>query len=338
MKQSFTHILTVQFDHSYFHDNKFKPIQISYEAPTSQLLKNYEIIIKPFPGGFHLLTTDPDLLQSDNESASLKFRFTCSDAYFINYSDLPRFDLRNHLFYFNNLAPHLETPDTLFLHAEKYVSINDIVVITSQTIQTKEKEGEVSFQDVRGTPLAPWRSNQSPPGTAYQFTDLPEGVIRMRLKSNEEHKVYYTGEAMWKKPLGILEIFPDELHKQFAKNGKINYVIQFNNRSTVWKYFIVNPVYQKFQNLAIINKKKEQVFNDPQKQTLHENTEAWVFESKEKLPIAELQDDSFQLIEAEEPTLKKGRIVIKRLRNASPDFIYNDEKQLTEIQYSHIYI
>ncbi|MFV0590833.1 MAG: hypothetical protein ACK5M7_05570 [Draconibacterium sp.] len=86
-----------------------------------------------------------------------------------------------------------------------------------------------------------------------------------------------------------------------------------------------------------INKNKEQVFSGPNKQTVYENTEALVFESKEKLPISELRNETFQLIDAEGPAFQQGRIVIKNLPSAGPELIYTDTEQ-TDIQYSHIYI
>jgi len=299
------------------------------------MLRNLQVIIKPFPGGFHLLSANPELLKSENDFTPMRFRFNCTDPYFINYSDLPQFDLRNNLFYFNNLSPNL-TDAQLILHDENYVSANNIVKISLQTIQIAPNT-EAFFKDVKGNELFAAKSNHSPLATAYQFSEQDEGIIQVEPKTDKAFKVYYTNELFWKMPFGILEIFADDLYRHFATNGKVDYFIRFNKRSTVWKYILVDPVYRKFPNLTIINKKREQVFSGPQKQTVYENTEALVFESKEKLPISEFQNDSFQLIDAEDPTLKQGKIVVKNLPSASPDLIYTNTEQ-TDIQYSHIYI
>ncbi|MFV0593359.1 MAG: hypothetical protein ACK5M7_18445 [Draconibacterium sp.] len=251
MNQNFTHILTVQFNHRYFHDNRFRPIQISCDEPTIQFLRNLEMVFKTFPGGFHLLAADPELLKSEHDLTPLRFRFNCTDSYFVNYSDLPSYNLRNNLFYCNNLTPNVNGPQ-LFLHDGDYVTSKDLIKVSSQIIETPQTEN-VLFKDAKENVLVPLKQNHTPHGTAYQFSGTDEGIIWIETETAERFSVYYTNKNLWNKPLGILEIFPDELFNHFTAYGKVDYMIRFDQRSTVWKYFLVDPVYRKFSNLVIIN-------------------------------------------------------------------------------------
>jgi hypothetical protein len=66
-------------------------------------------------------------------------------------------------------------------------------------------------------------------------------------------------------------------------------------------------VYNKFNSLSIINKGKEQVFNSPQKQSIHPNLEALVFESKSEISLLNNQMNIISWLIITAPVTVKAR-------------------------------
>ena len=342
MKQTFNHILTFFFRHQYFNDKLFKSIEVSLDEGSHRLINNFGIVIKTFPGGFHLLSSNPDLLESVNETESLQLYLNCSDPYYINYTDLPVYNLSNKLLYFNNLSGlKSEGENSLALHKEKSAGENELVqVVHEKVIIPDFNSGEnYRFTDAAGNEIpsqsiSPSIQNSS----SFNISNLPQGLIFFHSGNNSVKKFYRYSKAVWKKPFAVLELFPGKLFHQFREKGKIDYVINFNNRKTIWKYFLVSPVYNKFKNLSIINKGKEQVFNSPQIQQIHSNLEALVFESKSEISLAEQSDEYYQLVDNYSAGNGKSKVVLKNLARASADQLYRDEAKTNETFYSHIFI
>lgn len=206
------------------------------------------------------------------------------------------------------------------------------------SIPNLNTEKEYWFSDAAGDEIDSQYITLSTKGSnIFNISNLPKGLILFYTSNAEVKKFYHYPKAVWKKPFAIVEIFPRELLKQFSEKGKVDYAFNFKNRQTIWKYFLVSPVYQNFKNLSITNKRKEQIFNSPQNQFINNNTEALVFESKSKIPLAEHSGENFQLIEDYASGSGKMKLVIKDLPKASPTQLHRDEPN-TDAIYSHIYI
>lgn len=342
MQQQFIHILTILFKHEYFSDKKFKSINLTIEEESSQLLRNLNIIIKSFTGGIHLLTTEPELLNTLDETVAIRLLLNCKDGLFVNYTELSAYRPNDNILYFNNLNTNSSINENNFLLTKNnFVTQSEVVPVVKEKISIPDFEPtkKYEFTDAAGIEITSVNIRpKSPDSGDYYIFSHNDGIVTVKEDKKEIGKVYNYTKDVWKKPLGILEIFPGKLYKQFKEKGKINYSINFNNRQTVWKYFLVDPVYQKFKNLTIINKSKEQVFKTPEKKPFHEEMEALIFESKNKIPISEFSNNSFQLVDGFDPKLKAGKVVVKNLANASPELLYHDETKSSETIYSHIFI
>jgi len=339
MKQTFDHLLTFLFKHLYFSDSLFRSINVSFADGTQKLLKDLGIIIKPFPGGFYLLTSNPELLNS-RDTTSIQLLLNCTDPFYINYTELPTYRLTDKLLYFNNLSVFSnEKNEGYLLHNEEFVGQNDVVQIIHEKFSPLNFNAEKGyrFTDAAGTEItSQFIALSVHEANTFIISNLLQGLILLYDFDEEVKKFYYFPNSVWKKPFAIVEIFPEKLFKQYNENGKIEYALNFNNRHTFWKYFLVSPVYKNFKNLSIINKGKEEIFSSPQKLPVHKNEEALVFESKKKIPLSELSDENYQLVDNYDNG--KRKIILKNLTKASPEQLYRDETKSNEAIYSHIYI
>ncbi len=342
MKQTFTHILTLFFRHQYFSDTLFKSIEVSLADGSQRLLNNLGIIIKSFPGGFHLLTSDPELLKSENHAGSFSLFLNCADTYYLNYTDLPLYNLADKLFCFNNLSEvKSEGNNGFVLHSGEFAGENDLVQVVHERFSIPDFNADENyrFTDSAGNEITSENIAPSTPNSAtFNISNLPQGLILFYPSGKEVKKFYHYPKAVWRKPFGVVELFAGELFNQFKEKGKVDYAINFSNRKTIWKYFLVSPVYNKFKNLSIISKGKEQSFNSPQMQQIHPDLEALVFESKNKIPLAEQSDEYYQLVDNYSAGNGKSKIVLKNLAKASSEQLYRDEAKTNETFYSHIFI
>jgi hypothetical protein len=342
MKQSFAHILTLFIRHQYFSGGLFKPMVVSLSNVSQRIIQNFGLLIKPFPGGFHLLSSNPDLPGMTDASEPLQFYFRCSDPKSINYTELPAYSLSDRILYFNNLEEYGEEGEKgIRLHGDEFTGHNELVPVVHEKISITDHNSveNYRFTDASGDEIS--SQNISPSfqnGSSFHVFDLPTGLILFHSEKNDVKRFFHYDHVVWKKPFAVFELFPGKLFHQFYKKGKVDYSINFSNRKTIWKYFLTDPVYNSFKNLSIINKGKDPVFNSPQKELIHSNSEALVFESKNKIPLAEQMDEHFQLVDNYSAGNGKGKVVLKKLPGASADQLYRDEAKTNETFYSHIFI
>lgn len=342
MKQSFIHIMTLFIRHQYFSDGLFKSISFSLAEDSQRFFHNSGILIKTFPGGFHILSSDAEFPGNVDAADSIQLFLNSSDPFFINYTELPPYNLADKLLYFNNISGiKKEGINGFVLHSENFAGESELVqpVYDQIVIPGFNSGDDYRFTNAAGNEI--YSQNISPSiknGSSFNIFNLQQGLILFHSKENDVKKYYHYSNAVWKKPFAVLEIFPGKLYHQFKENGKVEYVINFSNRKTIWKYFLVSPVYNKFNNLSIINKAKEQVFSSPEKQSVHPETDALVFESKNKIPLAEHTDEVFQLVDNYSAGNGKGKIVLKNLPGASAGQLYRSEPITNETFYSHIFI
>ncbi len=342
MHQTYTHISVVLFQHRYFSDNIFKSLTFSYSNETAALIRNLGIIIKPFAGGFHLLASNPELLNSKIDDTPIQIYLNCSDPYYINYTGFPAFRLSEYLLYFNNLSvDSIQQGQILRLHNEDFVGEKDLAQVSHGQIPVPGPETGITYRvlDAGGNDLEIKNSaallKKAP---SFIIPDIQQGFVRVISQNKEEKRFYYNADAVWKKPLGILEIYCGNLFTHFKKSGKVEYILNFNNRQTIWKYFLVSPVYKNFNNLSIVSKGKDQLFNSPQKQLIQNNLEALVFESKNKIALLEHSGENFQLVDGNDNGNGKSKIILKNLAKPSPEQLFMDASGSDGAIYSHIYI
>jgi len=355
MNHSYSHLLTMVFKHEYFEDGFFRSLELSYAQDTLKIMRGLDVIVKPFKGGFHLLSAKPELLALNSDHDPLQFYLSCKDPYYINYTVLPTYSPASSLLYFNNLDPvrvNVEDDASVFrLHSEGHVNEKGMLRLTHGQFKIKQfnPTSYYVFKDALNEDIPDQSIAMTGPDTGQMvISDMPEGVVRVFDGDTLVDSVYYYPKTVWKKPLGTIEIFTKTLsqHCQITKNGeedkidfiKADYSINFYNRETIWKYFLISKEYQKFNDLTIINSAREQIFEAEK-----EDAETLVLTSKQTLPLKEHPSDTFQLVNNFQPNQRSETVVLKHLVKPSPEQLYRDDKgteatKQDETLYSHIYL
>ena len=331
MNISFQHIIDIQLKHRYFTNGKFSTISFTIPNESEKLSRNLGLFIKPIEGGISIFASNGDLLESSvTDESPIRMYLYSQEPNYVNFTELMDFVPIRDVLYFNNLG------GGQFLHEGAAMRKEDIYPWTPGPIklplfdQTKNYE----FRDVNNRKLPKESIQKLSSGEGeFMISNYQEGIISVYIESTKIYQVYYKPERVWKKPFAVLEIFPSMLFKYYNIEGKKELFISFKNRKTYWKYFLIDPVYQKFKNLDIINSKKEAVFGSPTEIEIH-GKKAKVFESIEAIPLQENLNSHLKLINKDDSSPQ----VIINLPAASPNSIYQDNPESKESMYSHIYV
>lgn len=110
------------------------------------------------------------------------------------------------------------------------------------------------------------------------------------------------------KPFGVLDIL-------FEENSPNEFTINFQEKSTFWRYIIVGEHFLNLNEPAVIFGKE--VFVGPEKIVLPNNREALTFESLAPISLFQVQKNNHQLVENYTSTSSKYKVILKAL--PSPD-------------------
>ena len=347
MRYVYKHIATLFCQHQYFDSGAFQSIRIApADESTAKLLIDIDIIAKRTSAGVHLLTSNIEAFADSENHPPIRLRIDCEDPYYINYTKLPQYHPRTNVLYFNNVNKNpISVADheiaTYPLHTEKYVGEKETIDVSYGIVQVPEipLESKEYLANPQGKELPEYGTlPEMKSHSSFSLTNLATGVYDIYHDTEHQYRFYYQEEKMQPPPLAFIEIYLKELQMHYEADGTLAYQINFEPKQTIWKYFIVNPIYQKFEKLSIIHKKnKEEVFTPPTKQKVNGNQEALVFESKAKLPLLETPQNNFQLVDNYDRANRSGKIVIKNLVEASAHQLFSDTTGSDSV-YSHIYI
>tara|TARA_R110002051_G_scaffold203205_1_gene269617 strand:+ start:489 stop:1568 length:1080 start_codon:yes stop_codon:yes gene_type:complete len=359
MEQTYQYLLSLEFRHNYFKDGLFRSIQVSFDEVTMQLTKNLGIIIKPYPGGVHFFASNLELLKGIPLTTPLRLFLTSNDPNYINYTVLNGYTPLSSILYFNNLHPTKEViieadlPSeekgslTKFnLHSEDFISKNEIVRLNFGSLDISKLEipdyaigKQYNFKDIFGKNLKDHILKTNEETDQFYISNLPQGIIRIFSNEQEVAKVYYNPQSVWKKPMGIIELYLSKIDDHQQPENKLIYRLKFDVQKTKWKYFLVDSVYEKYKGLMIVDSSDKQHFT-PSKEEKFQGKNVRVIESTKEIGLAEFSNSIFQLknkvyhdeLETEAIT------VIGALPTATAEQIHFNDKNNKETKYSHIYL
>jgi len=369
MNQNFNLIATIYFKHNYFKDGVFKTIVFAVAEDSTKLLKDLGIVFKYFSGGFHLLSANTGLLDSEREENSLNIYIYCNDPYYINYTNLTNaYSPTKDILYFNNLKPRFSRTDDngndiSYLHNEEYAGESEILRLTNGQfiIPSFDSTKTYAFNTLPDNRLDDENIKESRLVEGeFSVSNVSEGIIKIvtidkndtqeELIEEQVNELYHYPNVIWKKPMAIIELFTKTLSDDFVKDGeKIIYCINFNNIKTKWKYFLTSPIYKKFSDLKIIQKDNGTTFRKAIKTQIQDNNDIMIIESENEIPLLEYSENTYQL-KGYDTKLRSNKLIIENLVHASPEQLYfksqknNVDNQNIEegtskkIIYSHIYI
>jgi len=341
----YTRLFSVEIIHNYYRSGYSNDFIIVPTTECNQLLSNYGLLFKTTVYGFIVLA---DVSESGNLKKTidhdLKFTFTLllKNPYLVNFSELPVKVETNNLYYFNN--KEVNSVDVfnkvnieLLLNKGNNVTRDDLVNFKSGTYRythsgsgTSKTSTLIFIDENLYLPSQAVSSNNGEFNFQYDLGKYPPGRCRLEIESNTVDE-FYSGNNLNKKNLfGIIEIFtgvPDD-NKFIINSNQISfkqYKIAFLNRSTTWRYNVINKSGKTLDNPGIIE--TETPWNFTPESIL-------VFVSDEKMP---LKEKTIKGIEFRTDIENSATDLANNLPNASIEQIKPEDIE-NSIIYSDIFI
>lgn len=330
MNQDFSHIASINFRHDYSGKGLFEGFSVSWAPEISRRLANLQLLIKPFAGGIHVLSSDPELLRGETEP--LLFRLYPTDPLFFNFTDFGQ-EVRpnSKVFFFSNST---KSKSADYLHSGDFVTLEESLDSASQrTIDELLKQlsgGNASLWDARGEKLVPG-------DYARYFLEKGESVFYVSNGSGTTG-FYRRGSAMERTPFGIISLEPNQLYHAYRGAGEtLSLQIRFRSRRTFWKYILSDRVFDKFTRLSVIDAQNNEIVFKEEEFEIQPAWKVRSFLSEVEIPFNVDFNPRFQLIERSKEESQAGKVVYKQLPKASPEQLFQRSSNI-EISYSHIFI
>lgn len=293
-------LFAVGCNHEYYADGKGNDFEFIPTNKTSVIFKNFKIFFKGTANGFQVFCNLEQfqrihpLKRVTNQK--LTFFIKNKNSLLANYTNI-NFNHFEEVFHFSNLDVH-KTKGTIKLHEGDYCVDREKIKIYSpfQVLRFSTFAKNAKLVDERNNEIkrSAWYQ-QKYDLHVLKLRNLSEGKYCFTNgKIREEFYVIdYIKEPVW----GILDIHLYDLPStgDFFPKGKLNplkYNINFQSRSTYWKYLIIGQ--NKELKLSLDEAKvtyngEDLAFTKPQKVTLQNGVEAFSIETKEPQELKELQ-------------------------------------------------
>jgi len=284
MKLSYRSLISVRFRHSYYREGVSQAdFSVRPTQATERLLQQRGLLFKPQAGGFSVVAevipdSDPPRLRRavDSENLCLRFLLVAQHSYLFSISQIDQYRMGRELFCFDNLRND-QGDGRLYLGD----SLEDerlgvpVPLQTSGVLDYRFAAPVASAQLTlfdRFDNALDTRSVQAPPGESvdeYRYDlsgidGLDTGRYRIADDHGGEHLFYLDSEQFGGNLFGVIELFnrTDRLTSDASNQvptdyrfldgdeltGPEAYTLQFERRSTRWRYFIN----KKYDNNAIV--------------------------------------------------------------------------------------
>lgn len=249
-----TQLLSLKVGHAYYADGTCADLSFQPTPDTELNLKNLRILFKETAGGFVLLADAKKSLGLVKSPLlrveKLTFYIRNANPRFYNFTDLA-FPPPGALFYFHNRLENVSGKQKLkLLHSKDAFTAaeEEQVRWASRRFEYEwacKKPAKWELADALGNKL-PADAAVVPEGAVKLRVDLrdrPEGAFS--LKAGDKPFLFYTTDKVLDGYFGILDIYLDQASGKYAWIGKDQFIsqeyhLQFLNRKTYWKYFLID--------------------------------------------------------------------------------------------------
>lgn len=323
MNQHFAELFSIDCRHAYFADAVARPIYLTPTADCVDLLRRYRLLTRRRPGGCAVYydTADPHALVAGfDETAAFNFMLASSDPYLFNYTEwpfaastgasgtIPLFDNRQ------------DFPDGLLHPAGAASSVAALPVQVGPFTQALVKPVVSADVELRaGVDWQPaWRtrtSTQPQSSATVDTTRLPCGRYQLWV-DNEKQVEFCLCDDSVPHPWGMVSIFAGGRSQAthlpagrypIGTDGQVaaqHYQISLANRSTIWRYYVINQQPQSALGGTVLVKDHRDTSSGDTKnvqfvkldKTIAVNgASAAVFESQQPLPLLQTPGADLQL-------------------------------------------
>lgn len=340
-------LFKVTVAHKFYKEQPAKDFSMQPVPDTSAIARKLGIILKEADKEIISLR-QPEyqdaLLMALEKGKPLRFTFilTCSNPYFVNYTEVPHDSIKD-IFYFSTAKSH-SSGEEILLHEKEFAGLADLFpVVSAIELAGGDKGKKVEIRDEFGASVF---EKELASGQTIHLDNrtLPIGKYELYEGGKLIRSVVLFSNMPALKPIGLVSISysGDQAEKliQSLKEGdtpSYRFKINFNNRQTFWKYFLVQKYNDALKNTSIVSKEAEVGFSGPEEVVLGNGVKAVQFTSKTALPLHERGAYRFQL-KSTKAGMVNGKVVVETLPLPSVEMIKPETKESNSRIFSEIIV
>ncbi|MBI1938371.1 MAG: hypothetical protein HYS25_09600 [Ignavibacteriales bacterium] len=309
MELTFVKLCEVTFSHNYYKDEEIKDVVVQPTSECSRVLYNQNIFFRKTKKGFILLcradaaaATEPFIPL--DKKIKLTFHIYFGNPHFLNFTDLPVDLQSDEIFYLSNLNNNVNGTELLLSSdtSSGYVSSNDKISLRPQKFtysgSSSNSSVDVVIKNVDDNIIHSESADvlNGKYQTWIDLTSYPPSRYKLNIDGTEALDFYADSLLAGKKVFGLMEIFINEgeanSYSLVDSNKNISakkYLVKFNRRKTVWKYYVVtkNRTSITSADLEINHPDSTIVFSASAGQELSDGSTAIPFVSNKEIDLAE---------------------------------------------------
>lgn len=251
LTSQFQELLVLNIKHDYFSSGEFPKLKLRPAEGTTEALQGNGLQCRFLSSGLMLGYIYSDSftpIKAISAPVKLSFFLEIEDVNFMNYTELPFEFEEDKIFYFHNKELEKESTENRNLSADKYVSTEDKIEISSSIINydfEEEQYGtEVQVIDASEEVVYEQILEDGAVSCEISLLGMPEGKYSFLIDGLEE-KTFFLYNGL-KSVYGVVDIIIDKNdfgdYAFFEDNGDLirqHYNIHFAARQLRWQYILI---------------------------------------------------------------------------------------------------
>jgi len=281
--------------HDYFQSRKCPAINVVPSAWTNRIFRSYNLKYSYTSNRLQVsmpnIQDQKNLLEEEPSPIRLLFYVEISDALFLNYSNLSLENINQKIYYFNN---H-HTKENQLTNKDFVSSEDRIDCQPKQFSLNVDQSQEATFlvKDMSEKVIDEVNIKEDQKEIRIDLFQDPDDVYKIDMSDAKESFKFYAGNIH---PFGIIaiDINPQDWFKTQPYQPK-SYQITFENRSTYWRYNIINNEEFPLEGFSITSSNNEITFIKEDDRVLNNGTKSATLVSNQSIPLKENQQEKLNL-------------------------------------------
>lgn len=326
---SFRSLLRFNVFHEYYAQRFCRDFDFYPTASTQVWLKKMDLVYKVNDFGFEIgYNMDRQEIISyfleQEDLLKLSFVLFPKNPFFFNFTNLPF--VADSTFYVSNLNPNVLAENDLRLHKANFLGKEDLFPIKEAffDIESAKENQNLEILDINSRTV--FQKVLLEGKNQVDISDLPAGKYALTLDKKIVEEFVFANFKSASKPLVFIDFFwvsptknkkKYDLYSQNTVTSRLYHLV-FQNRSTIWKYYVVPKYANNFTSLQLETSNNSK-FSKAVETQISDGSKAFLFVSEQPLELKEITNYEFQLKKQQRSDTSK--VVIKRMPVANNKLI-----------------
>ncbi|MDZ7695063.1 MAG: hypothetical protein U5K69_28755 [Balneolaceae bacterium] len=347
----FETLYKLEINHDYYSDERSIDFEVVPSTKTKNKLRDLRFLFRGGPSGCSVLSqvekSSMGLSAYRVPEQPVRFQFFLKQKrpHFLNYTDLPFHQLGQTIYYFNNLQANV-VGGSKYLHpsSSQVTSADQLPLkkgnyLYKTTGTDQHKTARLLYSDLDIEIEQQAENNEGEFQFQFDLSGNPSGRAELWIDGSLQEHFYAVNQLDMAGVFGIVDIFHSQdvpgAYQFLDSNGIVDtqvYKLYFNNRSTYWKYIIINRTGTDLDDPGISDSDNNYTFT--QDTTSSHPGNHTIFISDQEIPLLQ---ESIGSLSLRKRFSTDNLLVLDSLPNPASEMLMQDQNVNTKY-YSEVFL